>query len=39
MKNWPWYGYLVFALVIAALAFFFYFKPQDAKLKTLTAER
>jgi type IV pilus assembly protein PilO len=39
MKNWPWYGYLVLAVLIFALAFFFYFKPQNAKLKALTAER
>jgi type IV pilus assembly protein PilO len=39
MKNWPWYGYLVFAALIFALAFFFYFKPQDTKLKALTADR
>jgi type IV pilus assembly protein PilO len=39
MKNWPWYGYLLFAVLIFALAFFFYFKPQNTKLKVLTAER
>jgi Tfp pilus assembly protein PilO len=39
MKNWPWYGYVVFAAAIFALAFFFYFKPQNAKLKALTAQR
>jgi type IV pilus assembly protein PilO len=39
MKNWPWYGYLIFALLIFALAFLFYFKPQNAKLKALTDER
>lgn len=39
MKNWPWYGYLVFAILIFALAFLFYFKPQNTKLKVLTAER
>ena len=39
MKNWPWYGHLVFAALIAAVAFFFWFKPQNAKLKTLRAER
>ncbi len=39
MKNWPWYGYLVLAVLIFALAFLFYFKPQGAKLKVLTAER
>jgi type IV pilus assembly protein PilO len=39
MKNWPWYGYLILAVLIFALAFFFYFKPQNVKLKALTAER
>jgi Tfp pilus assembly protein PilO len=39
MKNWPWYGYVIFAALIFALAFLFYFKPQNAKLKALTAER
>jgi type IV pilus assembly protein PilO len=39
MKNWPWYGYLVFAVLIFALAFLLYFKPQNEKLKVLTAER
>jgi type IV pilus assembly protein PilO len=39
MKNWPWYGYLIFAALIFALAFLFYFKPQNEKLKALTAER
>ena len=39
MKNWPWYGYLLFAVLLFALAFFFYFKPQNAKLNALTAER
>lgn len=39
MKNWPWYGYVLFAALIFALAFFFYFKPQNAKLTALKAER
>jgi type IV pilus assembly protein PilO len=39
MKNWPWYGYLVFAILIFALAFLFYFKPQNDKIKALTADR
>jgi Tfp pilus assembly protein PilO len=39
MKNWPWYGYLLFAVLIFALAFFFYFKPQNTKLTALKAER
>jgi type IV pilus assembly protein PilO len=39
MKNWPWYGYLVVAVLVFGLAFLFYFKPQNVKLKALTAER
>lgn len=39
MKNWPWYGYVLVAGLIFAMAFFFYFKPQNDKLKTLRAER
>jgi type IV pilus assembly protein PilO len=39
MKNWPWYGYLIFAALIFALAFLFYFKPQNDKLNALTKER
>jgi type IV pilus assembly protein PilO len=39
MKNWPWYGYLVIAVLIFALAFFFYFKPRNEELSALRAER
>jgi type IV pilus assembly protein PilO len=39
MKNWPWYGYVLFAGLIFGLAFLFYFKPQNTKLKELRAER
>jgi len=39
MKNWPWYGYVLFAALIFALAFFFYFRPQNTKLTALKAER
>ncbi len=39
MKNWPWYGYLVIALAIFALAFFLYFKPKNQELASLRAER
>jgi type IV pilus assembly protein PilO len=39
MKNWPWYGYALFAALIFALAFFFYFKPQNTKLTALKTER
>lgn len=39
MKNWPWYGYLVIALLVFALAFFLYFKPRNEELQVLKAER
>ncbi len=39
MKNWPWYGYVLFAGLIFGLAFLFYFRPQNTKLKELRAER
>ncbi len=39
MKNWPWYGYLIVAAIIFALAYFFYFKPKNEELQTLRAER
>ncbi len=39
MKNWPWYGYLIIALLIFTLVFFVYFKPKNEELKVLRAER
>ena len=39
MKNWPWYGYLILAVIIFSLVFFFYFKPKNAELKGLRVER
>jgi Tfp pilus assembly protein PilO len=39
MKNWPWYGYLILAVVIFALAFFFYFKPRNEEIQDLREQR
>jgi type IV pilus assembly protein PilO len=39
MKNWPWYGYVLLAVVIFGIAFFLYFKPQHAELQRIKAER
>ncbi|MGB9835565.1 MAG: type 4a pilus biogenesis protein PilO [Candidatus Saccharicenans sp.] len=39
MRNWPWYGYLILAVIIFALAFFFYFKPRNAELQSLREQR
>jgi type IV pilus assembly protein PilO len=39
MKNWPWYANIVLGVVIAALVYMFWFKPQQAELKNLKGER
>ncbi len=39
MKNWPWYANIVLGVVIAAVAYMFWFKPQQAELKNLKGER
>ncbi len=39
MRNWPWYGYLILAVVIFALVFFFYFKPRNEELQDLRQQR
>ena len=39
MKNMPWYGSLIVALIIFALAYFFYFSPQNTQLQALRADR
>ncbi len=39
MKNMPWYGSLFIAVIIFALAFFFFFKPRQEDLDALKAER
>ncbi len=39
MKNLPWYAYIILAVVILGAAFLFYFKPQQAELGRIKAER
>jgi type IV pilus assembly protein PilO len=39
MKNWPWYGYVLLAVIIFGLAYFLYFKPQQAEYARIKAER
>ncbi len=39
MKNWPWYGHLILAVVIFGIIFFVYFKPRNNELKSLKEER
>ncbi len=39
MKNMPWYGYILLAVIILGLAFFLYFKPQQAEFNRIKVER
>lgn len=39
MKDWPWYGHILLAVIIFALLYFVYFKPQSTKLTALKQER
>jgi len=39
MKDWPWYGHLVVALLAFVIFYMAYFKPQGGKLKTLKENR
>ena len=39
MKNWSWYGYILLAVIVFALSFFFYFKPQNVELEKIKSER
>jgi len=39
MKNWPWYAYIILVIVIFGLAYFLYFKPQNAELQRIRADR
>ncbi len=39
MKNWPWYAYIILAVVVFGLAYLLYFKPQLGELQRIKAER
>lgn len=39
MKDWPWYGYVVVALIIFGLFFVLYYRPKNAELKSIRADR
>ncbi|HRD01645.1 MAG TPA: type 4a pilus biogenesis protein PilO [Candidatus Saccharicenans sp.] len=39
MRNWPWCGHLILAVIIFALVFFFFFKPRNAELESLRESR
>ncbi len=39
MKNWPWYGYLLLAAIVFGIFYFVSFKPKNAELQGIRAER
>jgi len=39
MKDWPWYGYVVVALIIFGLFYFIHYKPKNDELKSIREER
>ncbi len=39
MKDLPWYGHIVIALIIFGMFFLFYYKPRNEDLANLRAER
>jgi len=39
MKDWPWYGYVLVALIIFGLFFLLYFRPKNAELNSIRVER
>jgi len=39
MKDWPWYGYFLLALIIFGFFYLLYFKPKNQELQTLRDER
>ena len=39
MKDWPWYGYVLVALIILGLFYFIHYKPQNDELASIRDER
>jgi Tfp pilus assembly protein PilO len=39
MRDWPWYGYVVVALIIFGLFYFIHYKPKNDVLKSVREER
>ena len=39
MRNLPWYGYVIIALLIFSLFYFLYYKPKNGELNSLRRER
>lgn len=39
MRDWPWYGYVLIAIIIFGIFFLFYFRPKNEEFKELRVER
>lgn len=39
MKDWPWYGYVLLALIIIGLFYFLYYKGKNEELQSVREER
>ncbi|MCK4930835.1 MAG: type 4a pilus biogenesis protein PilO [Candidatus Aminicenantes bacterium] len=39
MKDWPWYGYVLLALIIFGLFYFLYYKGKNEELQAVREER
>jgi len=39
MKDWPWYGHVVIAVVIFGMFFLLYYRPKNNELENISSER
>jgi type IV pilus assembly protein PilO len=39
MREWPWFAYVLVAVIILGLFYFMYYKPKDDELKNIREER
>jgi len=39
MRDWPWFAYVLIAIIILGLFYFVYYKPKNEELQNLRAER
>ena len=39
MKDWPWFAYVLIAIIILGLFYFIYYKPKNEELKNTRTER
>lgn len=39
MKDWPWYGHVVIAVIIFGMFFLLYYRPKNNELENISSER